>query len=978
VISGTEDTVEGEPVTPSGMTTGEQPITRGQTIGRYVVLDRLGAGGMGVVYAAYDPELDRKIAVKVLHGPSPASKAQVEARAKLMNRLFGDDTDDAPPETPRADDRLLREAQAIARVSHPNVIAVHDVGEHAGEVFLAMEFIQGRTLGAWLKESPRTAADVIRVMQLAGRGLAAVHGKGLVHRDFKPENVMIGDEGRVVVMDFGLVRPVKGVDTPTLDDLKPNADALAGDLTRTGTVVGTPAYMSPEQHLGRVADARSDQFGFCIALWEGVYRERPFSGDSLASLATSVIEGQRRAPPAGASVPAHVRRVLERGLALDPADRFATMDELLTELARDPTRRNRGFLAVGSVLALGAAVFGVRQMAHARALAACDDEGRSIALVWNDDAKARIEAAFLATNARYAPTSFTKLTPWIDDWTADWARARTDACTAELASTPSIDAPPQSVRDCLDAQRDSLAELVALAAEADDMMVRKSVSLAAGLPAVARCTDPRQLAHRGAMPADPAIRELRRTLTRATALEAAGKFEPALAMAQELLAACEAAGDRRLAARVRYRVGALHEDLGDYAAAERELTSAVFESAELGEDGDAADAAMRLAVVVTNRLARPAEGKSWARWAEVLVERLGEEADLRGARMHNELGVIARDGGSLADARAHQERSLELKKAIFGDDHPEIALATNNLATVLIDLGDYDQGLAMYERAREIYEATLGADHPDTAMPLMNAAEVHWRRDELAAAHELMLSALAINEAAFGADHPRVGLTLGNLGLVEHALGRDHDAIATYERALAIFRAKLAPEHPQIGRTLVNLADVQRHLGDPETARANHERALAMQEKAVGADNAELASALVGLGTDFVALGRAREGLPHLRRALALVERIGEDHPHVGIVLLALAEAELAVGERAASRATVERAVGLFDRRDASARERGEARFLLARAWGPEGDRERVRSLALEARALLHGVGRSTAEIDAWLAASTSGHSNEL
>ncbi len=966
MISGNEDTIAGDPATPSMMPPGEQSLARGQTIGRYVVLDRLGAGGMGVVYAAYDPELDRRIAVKLLRDPAPNREAEYQARAKLMNRLFGDDSDDARRDGPRADDRLLREAQAIARVSHPNVIAVHDVGEYEGQVFLAMEFVQGRTLGAWMKEGTRSVADVIRVMQDAGAGLAAVHAKGLVHRDFKPDNVMLGDDGRVVVMDFGLVRPVKGTDTTTLDQLRPTADALASDLTRTGTVMGTPAYMSPEQHLGRVADARSDQFGFCVALWEAVYRQRPFAGDSFASLATSVIEGQRRAPPPGVSVPAHIRRVLERGLAVEPTDRFPSMDALLVELARDPTRRNRGLFAVGAVVVLAGSVLGVRQMQRARALSACEDEGRAIAEVWNDDARTRIEAAFAATQVRYAATTFAKLTPWLDDWAASWSRARTEVCTLAIEDRRADAAELDARRECLDAQADVLAELVAQSIETDETTVRKSVALAAGLPRVDRCSDPRRRGRRDAVPKDPRIRELRRKLTRATTLEATGKFQPALALAQEALAEAQDAGDPALAARLRYRVGALHEDLGDYAAAERELTSAVFEAAELGEDGDAADASLRLAVVVSSRLARPQEGAVWARWAEVLAERLDDDDDVRQAAINTQLGVVARERGALAEALARDERALELKLAIFGDGHPEVALATNNLAAALVEHGEYDRALAMYERAREIYEATLGADHPDTAMPLMNAAEVYWRRDELATALDLMLRALAINEAAFGPEHPRVGMTLGNVALVEHALGRDADALRSNERALAIYVAKLPPGHPQIARALVNLADVQRALGDPETALATHSRALAMQEKTLEADSYDLAPTLVGLGQDLVELGRPREALPHLRRALALLERIDVDHPHVGIVLLGLAEAELAAGERAAARATMERAVALFDRRESSARERGEARFLLARAL--DGDRARVRSLALEARTLLAGAGRSTTEIDAWLA----------
>jgi eukaryotic-like serine/threonine-protein kinase len=943
MISGTEDTAQQGGDTPLDAVPVTAGLVRGHAIGRYLVLDRLGAGGMGVVYAAYDPELDRKIAVKLLHARSGAPN-QARARGKLMNRLFGDPTPDESTGGPRADDRLLREAQAMARVSHPNVIAVHDVGEHGGQVFVAMEFIQGQTLAAWLKRSARSWSTVIDVMLRAGHGVAAAHDKGLVHRDFKPDNVMIGDPkahahdhggapafGRVVVMDFGLVQPAKDDDTVTLDELRPTTDALRTDLTVTGMVLGTPAYMSPEQHLGRRVDARSDQFSFCVALWEGVYGERPFVGDSLAALAAAVIEGKRRPPPAGTKVPAHVRRVLERGLAVEPRDRFATMDALLHELARDPRRRQRRLLGAGTVLALVGVAFGVRQIDRARALAACDAEGRAIEDVWNDDARRRVETALLATGVPNAATTFAKVTPWLDRHAEAWARARTDACAADVRGATMPDAPIDATRECLDGQADSVTQLVALLEEADAMMVRKAVALAASLPGVERCTDPRWLARRGPPP-EPAERELARQLTRATALEAAGKFAEALSLAQQVLATAETLGDEALTARVRYRIGALHEDLGDYAAAERELTAAVFGSAQVGEDGDAADAAMRLAVVVSARLGRQAEGATWARWAEVLVERLGEEADVRGARMHNELGVMARDRGAIAEARAHHERALELKRELHGEGHPEVAISFNNLGTVLVDLGLYDEGLAHYERATEISEATLGPDHQEVALSVLNEAEVYWRREDFPQALARIERALAINEAAFGPEHPRVAQTLQNLGLVLHTMEREDEAAQHLRRAIAIFERVLGRDHLQVANALSNLADVQRELGEVELARANHERALAIDEQQLGPDNAELAPVLHGLGNDSRALGRHREALAYFERALAVLERLGAEHPHVGITLLAIAETQLDLGHVEAARATAERAQALLERIDAPAKQREMAKALLARA----------------------------------------------
>ncbi len=301
----------------------------GATIGRYVVLELVGEGGMGVVYAAYDPELDRKVAIKLL-GSGRGSAA--------------------------AGRRLLREAQAMARLTHPNVITVHDVGEHAGMVFVAMEFVHGQTWTQWQQACPRSLSETLQIALGAVRGLRAAHEVGLVHRDFKPDNVMIGDDGRVRVMDFGLARLV-GDDS----DARPSgvpADAPVSSsggagvrLTHAGAVLGTPGYMAPEQFMGHEADARTDQFGFCVTLWEAVYGERPFRGETALAIGAAVMAGTVQAPPSDRDVPPWLQEVLRRGLSVDPQARWSSLAELQLQLARhEGTRRRWGWAAGGLAL----------------------------------------------------------------------------------------------------------------------------------------------------------------------------------------------------------------------------------------------------------------------------------------------------------------------------------------------------------------------------------------------------------------------------------------------------------------------------------------------------------------------------------------------------------------------------------------------------------------------------------------------------
>ena len=288
-------------------------------IGRYLVLRMLGQGGMGVVYAGYDEELDRKVAIKLLH---PAQQGDSQLRARIM-----------------------REAQSLARVSAPNVVHVYEVGEFASQLYIVMEFVNGTTLSKWQAEQNRSWKEILQMYCAAGQGLLDAHTAGLVHRDFKPDNVLMGQDGRPRVADFGLARMQTKAGAPNnspvsaaYKSMSPHAASTPSltPLTQAGVVMGTPLYMSPEQHLGEATDSRSDQFSFCVALYEALYRQLPFAGSTVQALAVSAIKGKIQPRPANSRVPSPVHDALLRGLAKTPDLRFPSMRELLAALAFDP------------------------------------------------------------------------------------------------------------------------------------------------------------------------------------------------------------------------------------------------------------------------------------------------------------------------------------------------------------------------------------------------------------------------------------------------------------------------------------------------------------------------------------------------------------------------------------------------------------------------------------------------------------------
>jgi hypothetical protein len=325
---------------PASSPGGTRELPRGTNVGRYVLLDVLGAGGMGVVYAAYDPDLDRKVALK------------------MMRRGI---------ETEELKTRQLREAQAMARLNHANVIAIYDYGSHGGDVFIVMELVDGTTLAEWLAAAPRSRAEIMVRFLAAGRGLAAAHALGLVHRDFKPQNVLIGSDSSVRVSDFGLVCAEGAEPAVPVEPGIASSDAFDGGLTVRGALMGTPTYMAPEQHGGEPATASTDQFAFCVALWEALYGQRPFAGTTLPALARATRAGKIDEPPDGAGVPAWIRRTVARGLSSAPSERHPSMEALLQALAKDPARRLRRIaLAVGAIAVIAVVIAGYGAYATVR------------------------------------------------------------------------------------------------------------------------------------------------------------------------------------------------------------------------------------------------------------------------------------------------------------------------------------------------------------------------------------------------------------------------------------------------------------------------------------------------------------------------------------------------------------------------------------------------------------------------------------
>jgi tetratricopeptide (TPR) repeat protein/predicted Ser/Thr protein kinase len=963
-------------------------------IGRYTVLGLLGRGGMGVVYACYDDLLDRKIAVKVLHGER----------------------------TPTAKARLMREAQALARLNHPNVVTIHDVGLVGAQVYLAMEFVDGQTLGAWRRAARRTWREILAVVIAAGEGLAAAHAKGLVHRDVKPDNIMVGADGRVRVMDFGLAHSGEGavVVRPELDGVSRGHDALSTELTRTDAVIGTPAYMSPEQLLGGSTDARTDQFCLCLTAWEALYGQRAFTGEPFSELARRVIRGTLTPPPAGAEIPAWLRRVLERGLRSGAGERFPDTPALLAALRADPTRRQR---MVAGATALAVALvggFGARHYAIAQQEAGCAAEGASVAAVWNEDAAARLREGLIATGVPYAATTAEKVIPYFAAQAEAWQAARTEACLdARVRETLRPELFEQAAW-CLDERRMELEALVAELSRATANSVVKAVPAAAGLSSLAPCRDASRLARLPALPHDRrGVQAVRGQLSRAEALQAAGSYDDGLTAARVALTAAESLGWPPLVVAARLRVGHLLGLSGKIAEADATLEDAYFQASEIGALEVAATASTLLVYMVGYKESRHAEGRRWWRQAEVLLKQIGAgEGDPLPVLALSNLALVYDSMGAYEDAVALNERALASRERALGADHPTVADSLHNLGTVLDRMGRYEEALHYHERSLAIRERAYGPLHPVVASSLNNLGAVQFSLGAYAQAKALFERALEVAERSLGPDHPTVADYTTNVANADYMMGALAAAKPRYERSLAILEKLHGPDHPSLGDPLNNYANLLDMTGERAAARAMYERALAIRERAFGPDHPVVADSLSSLAAGYTAAGEYAEARALNERALAIRERaLGPEHAAVAESLHNLAGIELITGETAKARALYERAlaihekaggpehpdvayhltalaeVALAERRPAEAiplaeraikiRSRGEIRggllaqsnFRLAQAlWAAPtdqgGDQGRALALARECREALREATDEAlrAEVDAFLA----------
>jgi tetratricopeptide (TPR) repeat protein len=974
-----QDPTLGDAAEASQPSPSTDAMAPGDRIGRYLVIGKLGAGGMGVVYSAYDPELDRKVAIKLLHdstserpgaGPGPDMH---RARGKVMHALFGDEPPStgpgASPPLGAGQQRLLREAQAAARVNDPAVVTVHDVGQHRGRVFVAMEFVQGRTLSAWSRERDRGWREVIDVMTRAGSGLVAAHAAGLIHRDFKPDNVMLGDDGRVRVMDFGLVR-ADASEVSDSGELRPTTDALALELTAGGTTMGTPAYMSPEQHRGKVLDARTDQFSFCIALWEALYGERPFGGGSIASVAAAIMQGNRR-PPTDRDVPRAIHAILVRGLETDPDKRWPSMRELVDALRRDPLRLRRRAVAGIAVLAVVGGGLAFQRAQHASAVAGCRTDAQAIASVWNDETRRDLTKHIVDTRVTYAATSSETIARRLDEHAAQWSSLLEAVCVASVDGDTL--AYPADARACLDERRGDLEGAITALGSVDATSVRGAVAIATSLVSPDECVDASAAALRAIQHGDRSSDSLaaaRGTIRAARRESMLRRFDAA---ANTLAPLLDETSAPIVVAWAKLALGEVEERRGDYAKAQTLLVDAAFEAEAAGDEASVVQAASALVWVIGYRRGKPADAEYWIRWGRVLADRLGVAESLPGAVLLERLGMVEASRQAYDDALAHLQHALDIKRAELGPDHPEVALALNSLGNVQIQREGPAAAQPIWEEALGILERALGDTHPDLGVVLANLAQVQYRLGDIDASRRLLERAIAIQRAELGANHPEVAKQLVNLGMILQTKGDYAASKRVLLEAKAALLATHGPAHRSLGALAQQLGKVEIASGNLDAGIAILEEGLAILEQVLGPTDVDIAVGLSALGGAHEKRGDLELAQRYYERALVICREHGPDgHPvYLPIALYQLGNLHRVRGNLELAVEHLEPAFARLDATQPKSAETADAGFALARAlWDSPTTRARADALVARAREayVAHDAKAKLGVLDAWLA----------
>lgn len=715
------------------------------TIGRFTALRTLGRGSSGLVLEAYDPKLERKVALKAVDRGSLGSHG-------------------------------LSEARALARLNHPNVVTLFEVDQYDDGYVLVMELVDGHNLGEWLDEQARTTRELMKVLLEVGEGLAAAHEAKIVHRDIKPSNVVIDVSGRPRLIDFGLAS------APT-----PPSRSSGGSEDTSSGLVGTPAYMAPEQLAGRRGDAGSDQYSYCVMAYEVLVGHRPFLGTTLEELAAA--QASPVPFPRRRRIAKRTRKALARGLSQRPEDRFASMNDLLSEMRPRPLRALYVSGATAAVIVAGFAAWGRGDQAR------CVLDDPEIP-GWGSSQRNAVRNAIFATGSSYADQTWTNVERSLDGWVSAWREAYQSSC--RRVEERGLTFGESAIHRCLERHSTAFRIIVDALDPLETDEVWKASRVVAELPDVSSCLDPEPRA--AGLSAEDPDAQCEERLTRAAAQRALGNYEVQGRLARECEERADALGLPFEGAKARVEVGDAQHNLGNPEQAQEAFSTAFHAALERDYDAVTADAAFGLALVAEARR-KPEDGLVWARTAEVLYRKLEDEARTRATLLRSRLEELRGNGPA----------AIEILDEIIDGAGPDtapglLASAHHARGNAKANLGQYREALADYERSSEFFTRSFGSAHPNVVFAQVGIGTSQMRLGETQEAIKILTEAAARVGSMLGSNHPARAAALTNLALA-HAEANDLERVLEIQReVLEIQRRTFGEESVQVGSSTVNIA----------------------------------------------------------------------------------------------------------------------------------------------------------------------------
>ena len=906
-------------------------------IGHFVVVESLGHGGMGRVYRTYDPKLERQVAVKIVHPDVGARHAS----------------------------RMEREAQALARLNHLNVVQVYEVGEYEGRPFIAMELVDGETVEDWQKRRRHEWTQCVDIYLQAGRGLAAAHARGVIHRDFKPANCIIGEDGRVQVLDFGLAADASMIAAadgrsdptsvaPTVPDSGTSSGAMFRRMTEDGAVMGTPAYMAPEQFSAHPVDARSDQFSFCVALYEALYGQPPFADPGIALIDMAAgAECLPRTPPPSRRVPRALWRALKRGLSAEPDARWPSMDALLEQLEdlrRRTSVRRRALYVVGAVGLLAGALWAWPSPSP------CTDMRSELAGAWDDTRREEVHAAFGASDRGHAPQTLERVEMRLDSWADDWVQTSTQICEAARAEAqPAADVIADQ-RRCLYNHRAAVAHDVRLLASGDARVIDAAVDLLADASSVTDCAAPGSDASR--LPS-LASQLLRPRVAHMRSLQSVGHYDEGLAMVDLTLPRAQELGDHALLAELELLQGLFHMGRLEYEQARSSLDAARERAMRHGveEIGFEATVAWMELVGVTleqtdqalalEQVVRPLAERNDPEglWSATALGVLGQVHGVRGDHQqaetyfHRALADLPPEGGNadfvrirvldglarvqheqlnFAGAQELYHQAYEVSAWVYGPMHYRSVHEQTHLGVVLARSGKSDEALKVHAEVAEILEQAPEQRRQDVALleVAFGGALVEQKRYPEAEIH--LRRAVESYDTVLDDDQPRMGRVRLQHAFILEKLERYDEAQEVYDTILM----RLEPHERTLERTFLMakahraLGRLRKRAGDLDAEENHYRRGIELLEREGSSDErlSGLLASLSNLLGDVLLKQEHFEGAEHLYiRAREIYEGFAEpEWLRIGHTVRRLGKLEMARGDHDRARTHLLRALDIY------------------------------------------------------------------